>query len=323
MGETAREASMIRFLLARVATALPTLVIVAITVFVLIRLIPGDPASLMLGDLADPASLADLRHQLGLDQSLPVQFLIWCEHLLRGDLGRSITTQQPVVPLILHRFVVSAQIVLPAVLLAVLLAVPAGMVAAWRQNTRLDIATVACATLFLSVPTFWLGLLLLLLFGVTLGWLPVVGFVAVADHPLRGLLYLVMPVVTLLLHESGVLLRMARASTLEVLRLDYITHARAKGLSEFQVLRRHALKNAFGPTWTLIGLVLGHLLGGVAVVETVFTVPGLGRLLVDAIFQRDYPVIQGCLLFVGFAYVAVNLVVDLCYPLFDPRVAAS
>jgi peptide/nickel transport system permease protein len=153
--------------------------------------------------------------------------------------------------------------------------------------------------------------------------LPVVGYVAVADDPVRGLLYLIMPVATLLLHEGGVLVRMARGSTLEVLRLDYVTHARAKGLSEFAVLRRHVFKNAFGPTWTLIGLVLGHMLGGVAVVETVFTIPGLGRLLVDAIFQRDYPVLQGCLLFVGFVYVVVNLIVDLCYPIFDPRVAAA
>lgn len=172
-------------------------------------------------------------------------------------------------------------------------------------------ATLGAATLFLSVPTFWLGLIFLLLFGIKLGWRPVVGYVSVASDPWRGILYPVMPVLTLLLHESGVLLRMARASTLEVLRLDYITHARA-----------NVFKNAFGPTWTLIGLVLGHLLGGVAVVETVFTIPGLGRLLVDAIFARDYPVIQGCLLFVGLSYVVVNLIVDLCLPIFDPRVAA-
>ena len=171
--------------------------------------------------------------------------------------------------------------------------------------------------------SFWLGLLLLLFFGLKLEWLPVVGYVSIGEDPWRGLLYLVMPILTLFLHEIGVLLRMARASTLEVLRLDYITHARAKGLSEGAVLWRHAFKNAFGPTWTLIGLVLGNLLGGIAVVETVFTIPGLGRLLVDAIFARDYPVIQGCMLFVAFTYVLVNLVIDLCYPIFDPRVAAE
>jgi peptide/nickel transport system permease protein len=210
-----------------------------------------------------------------------------------------------------------------AIILASLMAVPIGIVAAWRQNTRTDMAAVATATLFLSIPTFWLGLLLLLFLGLKLQWLPVVGYVSVAEDPTRGLLYLVMPVLTLALHEAGVVLRMMRASTLEVLRLDYITHARAKGLSEAAVLRRHALANAFGPTLTLIGLVLANLLGGIAVVETVFTIPGLGRLLVDAIFARDYPIVQGCLLFVAVIYVVVNTIVDLCYPLFDPRVAVE
>ncbi|MDR6293239.1 MULTISPECIES: ABC transporter permease [Inquilinus] len=314
---------MLRFALTRIAMAVPTLLIVAVSVFVLIRLIPGDPASLMLGDLADPASLADLRARLGLDQGIVVQFAIWFGHLLQGDLGQSITSGEAVLPLILSRFTISAQVVLAAVLLASLVAVPAGVIAAWRQNSKTDVAVVATATLFLSVPTFWLGLLLLLFLGLKLSWLPVVGYVSIGEDPMRGLLYLVMPIVTLFLHETGVILRMARASTLEVLRLDYITHARAKGLSEFAVLRRHAFKNAFGPTWTLIGLVLGNLLGGIAVVETVFTIPGLGRLLVDSIFARDYPVIQGCLLFVAVTYVLVNLIVDLCYPIFDPRVAVE
>lgn len=314
---------MLRFALTRIVMAVPTLLIVAVSVFVLIRLIPGDPASLMLGDLATPASLADLRARLGLDQSLPVQFAIWFGNLLRGDLGISINSQEPILPLIVSRFWISAQVVLVAVVLASLVAVPAGVIAAWKQDSALDIGLVAAATLLLSIPTFWLGLLLLLFFGLKLGWLPVVGYVSVADNPTAGLLYLVMPILTLFLHEIGVLLRMARASTLEVLRLDYITHARAKGLSEMAVLWRHAFKNAFGPTWTLIGLVLGNLLGGIAVVETVFTIPGLGRLLVDSIFARDYPVIQGCMLFIAFTYVLVNLVIDLCYPLFDPRVAAQ
>ncbi|WP_377842893.1 ABC transporter permease [Bosea sp. UC22_33] len=314
---------MFRFALTRIGMALPTLLIVAVSVFVLIRLIPGDPAQLMLGDLATPASLADLRARLGLDQSLPVQFGIWIGNVVTGDFGQSISSQQAVLPLILQRFWVSAQIVLVAVLLASCVAVPAGVIAAWKQDSALDLGLVATATLLLSIPTFWLGLLLLLFFGLKLEWLPVVGYVSIAENPWAGILYLVMPIMTLFLHEIGVILRMARASTLEVLRLDYITHARAKGLSERAVLWRHAFKNAFGPTWTLIGLVLGNLLGGIAVVETVFTIPGLGRLLVDAIFARDYPVIQGCMLFVAFTYVLVNLVIDLCYPVFDPRVTAQ
>ncbi|SFP35697.1 ABC transporter permease [Variovorax sp. 770b2] len=314
---------MFRFAAARIAMAIPTLLIVAVSVFVLIRLIPGDPAQLLLGDLATPASLADLRARLGLDRSVLAQFGIWFGHVLQGDLGTSINSGQEVLPLVADRFLISGRIVLVAVAAAAMVAVPAGMIAAWKQNRAPDLLLVGSATLLVSIPTFWLGLLLLLLFGLKLGWLPVVGYVGIAEDWKNGLLYLVLPVLTLFLHEIGVLMRMARASTLEVLRLDYITHARAKGLSERAVLMRHAFKNAFGPTWTLIGLVLGNLLGGIAVVETVFTIPGLGRLLVDAIFARDYPVIQGCLLFVAVIYVVVNLVIDLCYPLFDPRVAVE
>lgn len=314
---------MIRFILNRLLMALPTVVIVSITVFVLIRFIPGDPAALMLGDMATPDQIAEMRTELGLDRSMPEQFVVWSGHVLTGDFGRSIVNDEPVLPLVVSRFMVSAEIVIIAVVLASLIAVPAGMISAWRQNSVTDLALVGTATVLLSIPTFWLGLLLLLFFGLKLGWLPVLGYVSISDNPVDGLLYLVLPIMTLVIHEAGVLIRMARASTLEVLRLDYITHARAKGLSESAVLWKHAFKNAFGPTWTMIGLILGNLLGGIAVIETVFTIPGLGRLMVDSIFQRDYPVIQGCLLFVALSYVVVNLIVDLLYPLFDPRVVAE
>ena len=313
---------MLRFVLQRVLLALPTLLLVSVTVFVLLRLVPGDPAALMLGDLADPQAVAALHADLGLDRTIGEQLLIWLGHVVRGDLGHSITNGLPVLPLILDRFSVSATIVVAAVVLATVIGVPAGLVAAWRQNGPLDLATVGTATLLLSIPSFWLGLLLLLLFGLELKWVPVVGYVPFAQDFWAALLYVILPVATLVLVEMGVLTRMARSSTLEVLRLDYITHARAKGLSEGRVLLRHALPTAFAPTLTLIGLILGNLLGGIAVVETVFTLPGLGRLMVDAIYARDYPVIQGCLLFTALVYVVVNLLVDLCYPLFDPRVAA-
>jgi peptide/nickel transport system permease protein len=313
---------MLRFLLQRLGMAVPTLLIVAITVFALIRLIPGDPVTLMLGDMADPSAVADLRRSLGLDQSIPVQFLYWLGNVLSGDFGTSISTGQAVLPLILDRFSVSASIVLAAVALASLVAVPAGMIAAWRQDSALDLAVISGATLLLSIPSFWLGLLMLLLFGLKLGWLPVIGYVPFGEDAGAALLYMIMPVATLVLVETGVIIRMARASTIEVMRLEYITHARAKGLSESAVLWRHAFRTAFAPTWTLIGLMLGNLLGGIAVVETVFTIPGLGRLLVDSIYARDYPVVQGCLLFVAGIYVLVNLFVDLLYPLFDPRVTA-
>lgn len=314
---------MLRFALSRIATAVPTLVIVAVAVFVIVRLIPGDPASLMLGDAADAAALEALRERMGLNHSLPHQFVVWAGNILQGDFGRSIANGHAVLPQILERFAVSAQIVLPAVVLSALVAVPAGMVAAWRQNSLTDFTLIAGATLMLSVPAFWMGLLLLILFGLKLGWLPVVGYVTFAENPAKAFVYLILPVLTLFLHEIGVIIRMARASTLEVLGFDYITHARAKGLPESTVMWRHAFKNAFGPTWTLLGLILGNLLAGIAVVETVFTIPGLGRLLVDAIFARDYPVIQGCLLFIAGIYVLVNLVIDLFYPVFDPRVTAQ
>ena len=314
---------MIRYVSSRLLWSVPTMFLVAVSVFTLIRLIPGDPALLILGDRATPETLLALRERLGLDQSLPMQFLIWSRDVLQGDLGRSVLTDQPVLPLIAERFLVSIEIVVPAVVAAAVLAVPLGVMAAWRQNGTLDIAIVSGATLLLSVPTFWMGLLLLLLFGLHLRWLPVVGYVTFADDPWSALIYLVLPVATLVIHEVGGIVRMARASTLDILRLDYITHARAKGLSEGQVLLHHVLRNAFGPVWTLLGLVLGNLLGGIAIVETIFTIPGLGRLMVDSIFARDYPVIQGCLLCISVFYVLVNLAVDLAYPFFDPRIAVS
>ena len=311
---------MFRLILQRLAMAVPTLLLISVMVFALIRLIPGDPALLMLGDMADPQSLADMRGSLGLDHSLVSQYLIWIKAVLSGDLGFSITSKQAVLPLIFERFTVSAQIVLVSVLLATLIAVPVGMLAAWKQNSALDLGLVASATVLLSIPSFWLGLLLLYVFGIQLEWLPVVGYVSFADNPWQALTFLVLPIVTLTLVEYGSIARMARASTIEVLRLEYIAHARAKGLSEGAVLWRHALRNAFAPTLTLIGLILGNLLGGIAVLETVFTLPGIGRLMVDSIFARDYPVLQGCLLLITGIYVLVNLLVDLLYPLFDPRV---
>ncbi len=314
---------MLKFALSRLLSAVPTLFIVSVVVFGLIRLIPGDPASLMLGDLADADALAAARRSMGLDKPVPLQFVIWLGNAVQGDLGHSVLNGQPVLDLVLQRFSTSAWMVLIAVGLSVLIAVPLGMAAAWKQNGGLDLAIVAMSTLLLSIPTFWLGLMILLGFGLKLGWLPVLGYVSVTDDPIAGLIYLIMPVATLVLHEVGIIVRMARASTLDVLRLDYITHARAKGLGEAAVLLRHAARNAFGPTWTLIGLVLGNLLGGVAVVETVFTIPGLGRLIVDSIYARDYAVVQGCLLFVAVTYLLVNLLVDLLYPLFDPRVTAE
>lgn len=314
---------MLGYILRRLAMTVPTMLIVAAAVFTLVRLIPGDPVALMFGDGGSPEQIEAGRVALGLDQPIILQFGLWLSNVIRGDLGVAITDGQPILPLILERFQVSASVVLVAILFAAIIGVTVGIIAAWKQNGPLDVAIVGTTTLILSIPTFWLGLLLLLLFGLKLGWLPVVGYVPITDNPVAALTFLLLPIATLTLHESGVIARMARASAIEVLRLEYITHARAKGLSERRVLARHVLPNAFAATWTLVGLILGNLLGGIAVLETVFTLPGLGRLLVDAVFARDYPVVQGCLLFTAFLYVLVNLVVDLFYPLFDPRVSAD
>lgn len=314
---------MIAYVLKRLLLAIPTLLLVALVVFFLIRLIPGDPAIVMLGEGADPAAIAALHHSLGLDQPVTVQFLAWLGRVLSGDLGRSIVTGQPVGSLIVTRFQLTASIVLVSVVLATLIAIGLGLLAAWQRNRPLDAAIVTSASLILAIPSFWLGLILLLVFGLELRWLPVVGYIPFSESAFAAVLFLVLPVVTLTISESGVLIRMMRTSAIDVLRLDYVTHARAKGLSERVVLRRHVFPNAFAPTLTLVGLSLGHLLGGIAVIETVFTLPGLGRLMVDSILSRDYPVIQGCLLFTATVYVVVNLIVDLLYPLFDPRVTVS
>lgn len=314
---------MLVYALRRLIGAIPTLLIVAISVFVLMRMVPGDPALLVLGDSASAEDVAALRAKMGLDQPLLVQFADWAGAILRGDFGQSTVNGQPVLPLILDRFQVTALIVTLAVTLAACLSIPLGIVAAWKQGSALDLGIVSLSSLLLSTPSFWLGLIFLLVFGVWLQWFPVVGYMPLSENFWGGLRYLVLPVITLMLIETGVLTRMARSSTIDVLRLDYIAHARAKGLSERNVLLRHALPNAFAPTLTLLGVVFGGLLGGAAVTETVFTLPGLGRLMVDAIYARDYPVIQGAMLFIALIYVLVNLVVDLLYPLFDPRVTVE
>jgi peptide/nickel transport system permease protein len=314
---------MFRYFIRRLLMTLPTLFLVGVSVFSLIRLIPGDPAQLMLGDGVDAGQLADVRRQMGLDQPIHIQFFEWASKVLQGDLGVSLSDGQAVLPLLFERFQVSGVVVIIAVVAALLIAVPAGLFAAHKQNRAADISIVALSTVLLSIPSFWLGLILLLAFGLELGWLPVVGYVPLSTSLSKGMSFLVLPIVTLAVIEAGVLTRMMRASAIEVQRLEYVTHARAKGASEWRVLTRHILPNAFAPTLTLVGLILGNLLGGIAVLETVFTLPGLGRLLVDAIFARDYPVVQGCLLFTALIYVLVNLLVDLCYPLLDPRVTAE
>ncbi len=308
------------YALKRVISAIPTLILASIMVFGLMRLIPGDPALLFIGDIDDPAALAAKRQELGLDQSLVTQYLTWAAALLRGDFGVSVQTGRAVFDEIRAAFPVTAIVVLTATAIAGLIAIPAGIVAGWKQNTKTDASIVGIATLCLSVPGFWTALLLLTFFGAKWKLLPTVGYVSVFEEPIAGMTYLIMPVAALVLTEVAVLTRMSRASTIEVMGLEYVTHARAKGVGEGRLLRHHVFPNAFAPTLTVLGLILGHLLGGVVVIEQMFSLPGLGRLMVNAIFARDYAVVQGVLIFIVAIYVAINTIIDLLYPVFDPRV---
>lgn len=311
---------MIRYAAGRLVLALPTIFLSLFLIFFMIRLIPGDPAQIILGDIDDPQALERIREKFGLGKPILVQFLLWLQAIAGGDFGRSISLDNPVSDLLMSSFMVTALLVVPAVIIAASLSIPAGMYAAWRKNTRTDAIVVSLATLFLSVPSFWLGLIVMLVLGVNLDLFPVVGYVSPFEDFREGILYLVMPVMTLALVETGVFVRLVRSSTIDILGLDYITHARAKGLLESVVARRHALPNVMGPTWTMIGLALGGLLGGAVVIETVFSLPGLGRLLVEAVFARDYPLIQGCMVVIVLSYVVMNLLFELTAPLICPAV---
>lgn len=308
------------FALKRLAMLIPTLLIVSLVAFSLIHLVPGDPAVLLVGESQNTALLAETRERLGLDQPLPQQFIAWLGRVLTLDFGQSIVTGDPVFSLLLDRFAVTAYVVLLAALLSTLVAVVLGMAAAWWQDTVKDRIITLAAILALSVPSFWLAIMLILLFGVQLGWLPTIGYIPPTDGILVSLTFVVLPVVSLTLIQVGTVLRMARSSAIEVIRLDYVTYARSKGLDDYAVVFRHVLPNALAPVLTIVGFILGNLLSGAAVIETVFTLPGLGRLLVDSISARDYPVIQGAVLFIAVTYVTINLLVDLSYPLLDPRV---
>ena len=311
---------MFRYTLHRLAMTIPTLVVASLLVFVLLRVVPGDPALLIVGDIHNPEALARVRREYGFDQPVWQQYLAWAADVLRLDFGTSLSNGQPVLSLIASRFSVTALLVFLSLSLAGVLAVIAGLIAAWRRNTWLDHSVVTLAIVALSAPSFWVALLLIFVFGVKLQWLPTLGFVSPLHQPLEALRYLLMPVAALSLVVIGQVARMMRATAIEALEQDYIVGARAKGLSEGAVLRRHVFPNAFAPALTVFGMLVGTLLGGAAVIETIFTLPGLGRLLVDSIYARDYAVVQGIALLVGFVYVLVNLIVDLLYPVFDPRV---
>jgi len=311
---------MIRYLLRRLGYLIPTLALVALMVFFLTHLIPGDPAVVMMGPDATQEDLDSARQTLGLDQPLWRQFGLWMGSLLQGDFGVSIHTHRPVFQSIKERFPVTITLTTLSLLLSLLFSLPAGVLAAAYHNTKKDYLFMLGTILGVSVPGFWLGLMALLVFSVHLGLIPSTGFVPLWIDFWEGLRFMILPSLTLGVYMAAVVARMTRSSMLEVLRLEYVTHARAKGLGEWKVMTKHALKNAFAPTLTTIGLQYGMLLGGAVVTETVFSLPGLGKYLVTSIYMRDYPVVQGCILFIALVYVLINMVVDLLYSYFDPRI---
>jgi peptide/nickel transport system permease protein len=309
-----------RFVLGRLVAVVPVLVLVTAGVFFLIHLTPGNPIDAMMAESADPIVKAELTRQLGLDQPIHVQYVRWMGRLLRGDLGRSIRNNQPVIEDVGRRLRPSLELALLAVLIALVVAFPLGILSAARRNTAADGAGTAFALIGICMPNFLIALLLIFLFGVTLRWLPVSGYTDPFEDPVNGLRSLALPAVTLGLALAAVITRTLRSSLIEALSEDYVRTGRAKGLSERAILGRHALKNSLIPVVTVLGLQLGGLIGGAVITEYVFALPGVGRLVVDAVFARDYPLVQGVVLLIALGYILTNLLVDLAYGWLDPRI---
>ncbi|MDI3298578.1 MAG: ABC transporter permease [Bacillota bacterium] len=307
-------------LLRRVMLAIPVLFLVSIMVFSLIHLIPGDPGRTILGPEATPEAVRAFDHRLGLDRPLPEQYLRWLLQVLHGDLGRSLVDGTPVSLLIAQRLPPTAELAVGALLLAILLAVPAGILGATRQGTWSDAAGTFLSLAGLSLPQFWLGLLLILYFAVRLHWLPASGYVPFLEEPLQNLKTMLLPIVVTGLRETAVTMRMMRSSLLDVLGQDYVRTARAKGLTPSAVVLRHAARNALIPVLTTSGLQLAGLLGGLVITETIFVIPGFGRLIVDSILNRDFVTLQGAVLVSALLVIAVNFLVDVLYTVLDPRI---
>lgn len=312
-----------RYVFRRLVQMVPVLLLVSLIVFSLLHLTPGDPAISMLGEEATPESVAALRAKLGLDQPLPVQYVRWLGAVLQGDLGRSIRSNQPVSEAILDRLPVTIELSLLSALIALVIAIPAGIISAMRRNSALDTSATTMALLGVSLPNFFLAILLIFLLSLKLGWLPPIGYTPFLDNPAENLKKMIMPAITLGTALSAIVMRMTRSSLLEILDQDYVRTARAKGLNEANVVRRHALRNALIPVVTVVGLQIGGLLGGAIITESIFVLPGIGRLLVDSIFQRDFPLVQGVVLFASLAFLFANLAVDLLYAVLDPRIRYS
>ena len=313
---------MFDFLLRRLAQIIPTLIFVSMLIFGLQQLLPGDPAKILAGEEQDPSVIAHLREKLHLDEPLPLRYAYWVGGVLKGDLGESVRTQQPVLDLVVQKLPVTIQLAAMAMTIALLIGIPAGIVAAVGRGTWWDTLANGFALWGISTPNFWLGILMILLFSVQLGWLPASGYVSPFEDLRANLAAMIMPAFVLGNAIAAVLMRHTRSAMLQVLSSDYVRTARAKGLRERVVVLKHALRNALTPIITLGALELGTLLSGAVLTEQVFSIPGFGKLIVDSVFNRDYAVVQGVVLVTATAYITLNLLADLAYFLANPRLRA-
>jgi peptide/nickel transport system permease protein len=315
---------LLRLVLVRLLALVPMLLALSVASFALVHVIPGDPALVMMGGEGTTQAVEELRRQLGLDRPLHVRYLEWLGRIAQGDLGQSLYNRTQVSEELFWRMPTTLSLVTLALLLAIAIGIPAGLVSAAFRNSWIDHAARLLTLVSLSLPSFWLGLMLIILFSLCLGILPIVGYEPITQGGLRNALpFLILPSLALGTHLAAILTRLTRSSMLEVLSQDYVRTARAKGLRDRVVLMRHALRNALIPLVTVIGINMGILLGGTAVIETVFVLPGVGQLVVRSLYNRDLPVIQGLILYVAVVYVVINLVVDILYTYLDPRLRPS
>ena len=314
---------MLMFILRRLLSSIPTLILVSLFVFTLQKLLPGDPVLAMAGEERDPAVMEYLRDKYRLDDPIPLQYLNWVGNVLTGDFGTSLRTEQPVTKLLASKLPVTLELAVLALLIALLIGIPTGIISAVRKGTVVDYGANVVALSGISIPHFWLGILLIMVFAVKLQWLPASGFVPMGEDFGQNLKTLILPAFVLGAGLSGILMRHTRSAMLEVLRTDYVRTARAKGLFPRTVILKHALRNALMPIVTLTTLLFGELLGGAVLTEQVFSIPGFGKMIVDAVFNRDYAVVQGVVLCVAIGFLLLNLLADVLYRMINPRLRTA
>ncbi|MGF9905609.1 ABC transporter permease [Brevibacillus porteri] len=311
------------FIVRRLLLTIPILLLVSIMTFSLIHMIPGDPARVILGEEATPEAYAALRTELGLDQPIVMQYFSWLGKVVTGDLGISITDRVPVADLIMQRLPATVELTIGTFLVAILIAFPAGILAAVRRGTWIDYTSTFTALGGMSIPSFWLAMMMIIFFAVENQWLPSSGYVPFSENPTQNLMAMILPCLATGLRESAVLMRMLRSSLLDVVSMDFIRTAKAKGLNEARTILGHALRNAMVPVVTTSGLMIAGLLGGLVITESIFSIPGFGRLIVESVFKRDYVTVQGAILVSAVLVVLVNLIVDILYAVIDPRIKAG